>query len=44
MTAFGSACFCVLPIDVTVEILLKYLRETGPEGWRRVHPPLGGDP
>jgi len=44
MTAFGGACFYAPPIDVTFEILLKYLRETDPEGWRRVHPPLGDDP
>lgn len=44
MTAFGGACFYVLPIDVTFEILLKYLRETEPDRWRQVHPPSGDAP
>jgi len=43
-TAFECASAFVLPSEVTFEILLKYLRDTEPEGWRLLHPPSGDAP
>jgi hypothetical protein len=42
MTAFECASAFVLPMDVIFEVLLKYLRDTEPEGWRLMNPPSGG--